>query len=102
MKSEQPKVQWDQIVAMAWTDEAFRKRLLADPATVLKEQGLEVPAGVQFKVVEDTEVLRHLTLPLKPSDELAEEELARGVGGVAAGCGGQGGACGGVTRVSGS
>jgi hypothetical protein len=30
---------WGQIVARAWQDEAFKRRLLADPAAVLREQG---------------------------------------------------------------
>ena len=78
MKSEQPNVQWGQIVAQAWRDEAFRKRLLADPAAVLKEQGLEVPPGVQVLVVEDTEQVIHLTLPRQPASpgEVSDEELA--------------------------
>ena len=73
--------QWSQIVAKAWADESFKRRLLAEPATVLKEQGIAVPSGVQVKVVEDTETVRHLTLPVKPVGELDEEALKHVVGG---------------------
>jgi hypothetical protein len=78
MKAEQPQVQWGQIVAQAWRDEAFRRRLLAEPAAVLKEHGLEMPAGVQVRIVEDTEHVIHLTLPRRPASpgEVSEEELA--------------------------
>jgi hypothetical protein len=79
---------WGKLIARAWADEGLKKRLLADPAQVLKENGLEVPPGVQVKVVEDTESLIHLTLPAKPtSGELSEEELSSAAGGYCHHCG---------------
>jgi|SRR5208282_1597007 len=71
--------QWAQVVARAWSDAAFKKRLLAQPAAVLKEAGLESPEGSQVKVVENTDRVVHLVLP--PAPELAEEELDRVSGG---------------------
>jgi hypothetical protein len=57
---------------------------------VLKEAGLTVPEGVQFKVVEYTERLIHLILPAASCDELAEEEPVAVVGGrLCARCGGR-------------
>jgi hypothetical protein len=80
--------QWDQIVARAWADAAFKKRLLADPAAVLKDYGLAPPAGTQLKVVENTDKVLHLVLPLKPApEELSEEELQRVSGGHCHRCG---------------
>ena len=76
---------WGQIVAKAWQDEAFMRRLLADPAAVLGEHGVEVPSGVQVKVVANTDRVVYLTVPLRPTDlerGLSAEELARVVGGV--------------------
>jgi Nitrile hydratase, alpha chain len=74
--------QWGQVVAKAWADAAFKQRLLADPHAVLKEHGLEVPRGLQVKVVENTDSVRHLILPTKPSsDELSEEALGVVAGG---------------------
>jgi hypothetical protein len=58
--------QWSQLVARAWADPAFKARLLADPAAVLKENGLQVPAGMQVQVVEDTDKVLHLPLPSAP------------------------------------
>jgi hypothetical protein len=75
---------WGKLVARAWTDDSFRQQLLADPAAVLKENGVPVPAGLQVRVVEDTDTLFHLVLPAPPStDELSEEQLSRVVGGAA-------------------
>src|SRR6516225_9139294 len=82
---------WSQIVARAWCDEGFMKRLLSDPRHVLAEHGLEVPESAEVKVVEGEEVrvvelsdtLRHFTLPVSPPDELNDEDL---VGGAVAQC----------------
>ena len=66
-----------QITAKAWTDAAFKKRLLSDPVAVLKDYGLTLPPDVKVKVVEDTDTLIHLSLRPKPADkELSEEDLA--------------------------
>lgn len=82
MSSEQLQEKWGQILVKAWQDEAFKKHLLANPAAVLKEHGLEVPPGFQVKIVEDTPQLCHITLPPKPaSDELSEEVLEQVAGG---------------------
>jgi hypothetical protein len=80
--------QWDQIVARAWADAAFKSRLLADPAAVLKEYGVAPPSGVTIKVHENTDKVLNLTLPSKPAaEELSVEELQRVAGGAAFRCG---------------
>jgi hypothetical protein len=74
--------EWGQLIAKAWADDAFKKKLLADPAGVLKEHGLIVPASIQLKVVENSDKVLYLTLPIKPTaEELSEEELHRVAGG---------------------
>src|SRR5262249_17491172 len=92
------EAKWGDLVSRAGADDALKKRLLADPAAVLKEHGLIVPAGVTVKVVENTDKLIHLTLPQPPSAvELTEEELQAVAGGADFGCRGCGGcrSCGG-------
>ena len=69
------------MVAKAWSDELFKKRLLADPAAVLKEHGIAVPAEMAVKVVEDSARVVHLILPERPG-EVSDEELAKVAGGV--------------------
>ena len=51
------------IITKALQDEAFKLRLLADPAAVLKAEGIEIPKGITLKVVADTENVRHIVLP---------------------------------------
>ena len=73
--------QWGQVVAKAWTDASFKKQLLADPAAALKASGLEVPRGLQVKVVENTDQVLHLVLPAKASGEISEKDLEKVAGG---------------------
>ncbi len=84
--------QWGLLVAKAWSDENLKERLIADPAAVLEENGIDVPYGIELKVVEDTDQVRHLVLPASPSDDLSDEELTCSVGldsfsGFSGGCG---------------
>jgi hypothetical protein len=91
---------WCQIVARAWCDEDFMKRLRADPQAVLAEHDLELPPGTEVQVeegpeakVEATDTAYHFTLPGSPPDELVEEDLAGEVVGWCGWCGGCGCRC---------
>ena len=81
MDKEQFGQAWGKIVAKAWSDEAFKKRLLSEPNAVLKENGVDIPAGVQFKIMEDTDQLCHISLP-NPPDSLDLNTLEKAAGGV--------------------
>ncbi|MEU9114446.1 nitrile hydratase subunit alpha [Streptomyces sp. NPDC048483] len=51
------------IVARAWADEGFRRRLLADANAALPEVGLSMAGGIQeqrLKVVENTDAAHHV------------------------------------------
>ncbi len=67
---------WAKVVAKAWADVAFKEKLISDPAAVLKAEGLDMPQGVNLKVVEDTTSLRHLVLPAMPVDAAGLDEAA--------------------------
>jgi hypothetical protein len=62
------------VVAKAWADAGFKERLLADPATVLREHGFEDDEAIRF------------VMPAPPSGEFGDEALG-GDGMHAAGCG---------------
>jgi addiction module HigA family antidote len=68
---------WARIVAKAWADEAYKKRLLADPGAVAAEEGLVVPAGVALRMVEAARKQAWLVLPPRPREGEAEELQAR-------------------------
>jgi hypothetical protein len=56
---------YDEVIAKAWSDPEFRERLKQDPHGALAEHGIEVPEGTQVNVVEDTDAVTHLVLPLR-------------------------------------
>ncbi|CAB5112788.1 hypothetical protein D3OALGB2SA_2506 [Olavius algarvensis associated proteobacterium Delta 3] len=57
----------NKIIANAWTDEQFRMTLLADTTAIFKENGIDLPEGLEVKAVEDTEKIVHFILPLHQS-----------------------------------
>jgi hypothetical protein len=82
MSEHDDHLRWELLVADAWADPALKKRLLENPAAVLKERGISIPEGVQVKVVEDTDKVEHFVIPTRPAEgELSEEELSSVAGG---------------------
>jgi hypothetical protein len=69
------------IIAKAWADADFKKRLLTDATAALKAEGLTLPEGVTVKALENTETTFHLVIPPKPSHELSDEEISACAGG---------------------
>ena len=80
MNIEEQAKKMNQIIAKCWADEAFKAKLLADPAATLKAEGAEVPAGLTVKAVENTDQVFHLVIPAKPTD-LSDEDLDKVAGG---------------------
>ena len=68
------------IIAKSWADDGFKRRLMNDPSGTLKAEGVDLPAGVTVKVVENTSNVVHLVLPAKPTD-LSDEDLDQVAGG---------------------
>lgn len=54
------------IIAKAWRNEAFRRRLIRNPHAVFAEEGLRVPAGMKVKVLQNTGRTFYFVLPAKP------------------------------------
>ncbi len=78
-REEQAKA-YGRLVANCWSDEAFKQRLLANPTAVLQEAGMPVPEGTEVRVVENTDRLVYLPLPVRPR-ELSDEQLDAAAGG---------------------
>ena len=74
---------WSHLVAQAWADEKLKQRLIASPAVVLQEHGIEV-SGRELRVVENTEKVSYLVLPAEPAGgvvELSSGQLSTVAGG---------------------
>ena len=71
------------LFAACWKDEALKARLMSDPKAVLAEHGMDVPDGMDVKVVENADNCVHITMPAPPigSMELSDEELSNAAGG---------------------
>ena len=63
----------------AWyKSRAYRSRAVREPRAVLREFGLELPAGVAVRVHDSTADLRYLVLPMRPpgTEGMTEAQLA--------------------------
>jgi hypothetical protein len=73
------------IVALAWQDEEFRRRFVADPKGQFEERlGTKLPASLEMTVHEEDENSLHFVIPMKPReklDELSDEDLEKVSGG---------------------
>ena len=81
------KNQLASLFAACWKDEALKARFMADPKAVLAEYGMDVPDGMDVKVVENADNCVHITMPAPPSDhmKLSDDELSNAAGGVCVG-----------------
>ncbi|MEA1671865.1 NHLP leader peptide family RiPP precursor [Nitrospirillum sp. BR 11163] len=88
MQTDDNAKAYGKIVAKAWSDDTYKARLLADPAAVLAAEGVALPTGVAFRVVENTDTAYTLVLPAKPTD-ISDTDLDAVAGGrFAFSCGG--------------
>ena len=63
-RSEDERIIAAEAIARAWRDEAYRERLLGDSAGVLRDAGLELPAGCRVTVLENTDTVWHAVVPV--------------------------------------
>lgn len=86
VKEQEQNKKWGKLISQCWADEAFKQRFISDPGAIMKEAGLDVPAGVELKVVEDknsivdTDTIKYILLPPKPG-KLTDEQLDAVAGG---------------------
>lgn len=71
-----------QLMAKAWADPDFKTKCLKSPKEALLEMGISLPDNVNIYIHENTKKERHLTIPMKPEEELSETELRKAAGGV--------------------
>src|SRR5947209_3033794 len=73
------------IVALAWLDDSFRRKFVADPKGQFEERlDIKLPPSLKMTVHEENENSLHFVVPAKPSanlSELSDEELEKVAGG---------------------
>ena len=71
-----------ELFAACWKDDALKQRFMRDPKAVLAEHGMDVPEGMDVKVVENSDNTVHITMPMAPrGNELHDNELTSAPGG---------------------
>jgi hypothetical protein len=76
-RKKEVRAMWKKLVAKAWADPDWKARLLADPVTVMREEGFSLPEGVKIRLVEELPGTRSFSLPLPPDDLWKAERLER-------------------------
>ena len=71
------------LFAACWKDAELKARFTQDPKAVLAEHGIDVPAGMDINVVENSDTCMNITMPAPPqtSKMLNDEELQMAAGG---------------------
>ncbi|TEB13171.1 NHLP leader peptide family RiPP precursor [Pelotomaculum propionicicum] len=70
----------EQIIKKAQVDQEFKKALVENPKGALGRLGVQLPAEVEVKVVEESPEVVYLVLPVNPG-ELTDEQLDGVAGG---------------------
>lgn len=82
MNPQQQAEKMSQIYAKSFSDEGFRRSLLADPAAALRAEGISLPAGVEVVAVENDDKVFNLVIPaLQTEGDLSDAELTEVTGG---------------------
>lgn len=66
---------WREIVVRAWGDDEFKRKLMADPRTVLADAGLPVSEHVNYFVVENAPQRVYLVLPEQPDSNVSVSHM---------------------------
>jgi hypothetical protein len=66
-----------EVIAKAWKDPEFKKKLKKDPASVLREMGLQIPASLKVRLIEDDTNILTFVLPHEPRERISADELDR-------------------------
>ncbi len=73
----------EKVIARAWKDPAFKKKLLQSPREALSEMGIKIPENVKINVIEDKSGTYTFVLPAMPTDTTSDAELQKIAGGCA-------------------
>lgn len=73
-----------QLMKRVWSDDQLKQRMLNDPESLLRENGVEIPAGTKPRVILDKDSVSFEFLPQKAAEEveLTEGALSAVVGGL--------------------
>lgn len=68
---------WPKIIAKAWANPTFKKKLLAHPKEIFQEYGIDFPSNHKIKINENKENISYFVLPNPSSRSLSEKDLGK-------------------------
>ncbi|MBS0650918.1 MAG: NHLP leader peptide family RiPP precursor [Verrucomicrobia bacterium] len=77
MQQQDFQKKWAKVIAKAWSDPAYKKKLLENPEATLAAEGITFPKGTQVQIHKQDDKIVHLNFPDKPEGELSEEKLLK-------------------------
>jgi Nitrile hydratase, alpha chain len=76
MKNQDFRQVFSQIIVKTWKDPQFKQKLLKDPQSALREEGIDFQDGINLVAHANTDNEFHFILPRKPSEDLSDQQLA--------------------------
>ncbi len=94
-KSKEVEAIKAKIIAKAWKDPKFKKKLMENPRAALKEMGVAMPNDININIIEEGQGSYTLVLPQPriATEELSEKEIEKIVGGAGGGLSRDGKTC---------
>jgi len=69
---QQNLVKYGEIISKCWEDDAYKKRFIEDPESVLTEAGFAVEEGVTYKVIEQPKMVRYVVIPYEGAQDAVQ------------------------------
>lgn len=74
MQKDDARKKLGKVIARAWTDAEYRKKLHSHPHDALAEAGITVPTSQKIKVLEDSADTLHVVIPARPA-QVTDQQL---------------------------
>ena len=72
MDKKEMRLKYGEIVAKCWEDEEFKKNFINDPEEIFKEYGMDLPEGIEYKVIVAPKDIEYIIIPAKEVKEAAQ------------------------------
>ena len=66
ISNDEMRKKYAKIVAKAWADDDYKKKLIASPKEILKQEGIELPDKIKIRIFENTDTELNFVFPAKP------------------------------------